>query len=82
MSHTVSKKIILARAIIKKPKVMILEDALDRFNPVETNSIINYLTHKDRPWSLIVVSGSDDWKHKCTQIIQLEKGQIKNINHA
>ena len=82
MSHTVSKKIILARAIIKKPKVLILEDALDRFNPIETNSIINYLTHKDRPWSLIVVSGSDDWKTKCTQIIQLEKGEIKNIDHA
>ncbi|CAH8291227.1 ABC-type bacteriocin/lantibiotic exporter with double-glycine peptidase domain [Mariniflexile fucanivorans] len=78
MSHTVSKKLVLARAILKKPKLLILEDALDRFNPVETNSIINYLTHKDRTWALIVVSGSDSWKTKCNKIIQLEKGHIKN----
>ena len=82
MSHTVSKKLILARAILKKPSVLILEDALDRFNPKETNAIINYLTHKDRPWALIVVSGNDQWKTKCNQIIELEKGAIKNIKYA
>lgn len=82
ISHTVSKKIILARAIIKKPKVIILEDALDRFNLSETNSIIDYLTHKDRPWALVVVSGNNSWKSKCNKIIQLDKGEIKNINHA
>lgn len=78
MSHTVSKKIILARAILKKPKLIILEDALDRFNPTETNAIIDYLTHKDQPWGLIVVSGSDSWKSKCTHTITLENGNITN----
>jgi len=78
MSHTVSKKLILARAILKKPKLLILEDALDRFNPIETNAIISYLTDCDRPWALIVVSGNENWKTKCTEIIQLEKGKIKN----
>ncbi len=82
MSHTVSKKLVLARAILKNPKLLILEDALDRFNPIETNSIIEYLTHPDRPWALIVVSGSDSWKTKCSQVIELDKGEIKNINHA
>lgn len=77
MSHTVSKKLVLARAILKKPKVLILEDALDRFNPVETNSIISYLTHPNRPWALIVVSGNESWKMKCSQLIELDKGEIK-----
>lgn len=82
ISHTVSKKIILARAILKNPKLLILEDALDRFNLKETNAIIDYLTHPDRPWALIVVSGSDTWKSKCNQIIEMEKGEIKNNNNA
>lgn len=77
ISHTISKKLVLARAILKKPKLLILEDALDRFNPTETNAIINYLTHKDRPWALIVVSGNDSWKTKCTRTILLDKGEIK-----
>ncbi|WP_203255790.1 peptidase domain-containing ABC transporter [Hyunsoonleella ulvae] len=78
MSYTLSKKIVLARAILKQPKVLILEDALDRFNKKETDAIIDYLTHKDRPWALVVVSSSDAWLNKCSEIITLEQGRIKN----
>ncbi|TXE10008.1 ATP-binding cassette domain-containing protein [Seonamhaeicola algicola] len=78
LSYTISKKIVLARAILKAPKVLILEDALDRFNKQETQAIIEYLTHKDRPWGLVVVSSSSAWINKCTQIITLEQGKIKN----
>ena len=78
MSFTLAKKIVLARAILKQPKVLILEDALDRFNESETNSIINYLAHQDRPWALIVVSSSDAWLNKCSEVIKLEKGTVKN----
>ncbi|WP_346882005.1 ATP-binding cassette domain-containing protein [uncultured Algibacter sp.] len=78
MSYTISKKIVLARAILKKPKVLILEDALDRFNPKETDTIINYLSDSNQPWALIVVSSSDSWLNKCNEIITLEKGRIKN----
>lgn len=80
MSYTISKKLILARAIIKQPKIMILEDPLDQFNLEETLEIINYLTDSKRPWSLIVTSSKKSWKSKCTHIITLEKGKIKSIN--
>ena len=78
MSYTLSKKIVLARAILKNPKVLILEDALDRFNRTETKAIVDYLSHPDRPWALVVVSFSTVWNNKCTEIITLEKGQIKS----
>lgn len=80
MSYTVSKKIILARAIIKQPKVLILEDPLDQFNLDETTKIIDYLTDKERPWALIVVSSKKSWRTKCSQKITLEQGEIKFIN--
>ncbi|WP_088324861.1 peptidase domain-containing ABC transporter [Polaribacter tangerinus] len=80
ISFTVAKKIILARAIIKAPKVMILEDPLDQFNYEESQQIIGYLTSKERPWSLIVVSNRKSWETNCTQIITLEKGEIKTTN--
>ncbi|GAA4270624.1 peptidase domain-containing ABC transporter [Hyunsoonleella aestuarii] len=78
MSYTLSKKIVLARAILKAPKVLILEDALDRFNEEETMSIVDYLSHNDRPWGLIVVSSSDIWLNKCSEIITLERGRIQS----
>ncbi len=79
MSYTIAKKIILARAIIKQPKIMILEDPLDQFNLDETLKIINYLTDAKRPWALIVVSSKKSWRTQCTQTITLEKGEIKSI---
>lgn len=79
MSYTIAKKIILARAIIKQPKIMILEDPLDQFNLDDTLKIINYLTDSKRPWSLIVVSSKKSWKTKCSKTITLEKGEIKSI---
>lgn len=80
MSYTIAKKIILARAIIKQPKIMILENPLDQFNLEETLKIISYLTDSKRPWSLIVVSSKKSWRTKCNQVITLEKGEIKSIN--
>ena len=77
MSFTISKKLVLARAMLKVPKLLILEDALDRFNQAETDTIINYLTHKDRPWGLIVVSSSSAWIDKCNELINLDRGVIK-----
>lgn len=79
ISFTVAKKLILARAIIKEPKLMILEDPLDQFNLDETSRIIDFLTDENKPWSLIVVSSKKSWKMKCNQIIKLEKGEIKSI---
>jgi ABC-type bacteriocin/lantibiotic exporter with double-glycine peptidase domain len=79
MSYTIAKKIVLARALLKQPKVLILEDALDQFNQDETNAIIDFITSKDNPWTLIVVSTNKRWIDKCTQQITLENGEIKSI---
>ena len=78
ISYTLSKKIILARAIIKRPRVIILEDALDQFNIEETKKIIAYLTDPKQPWTLIVVSSNKEWETQCSEIITLDKGKIIN----
>ncbi|EDP72135.1 HlyB/MsbA family ABC transporter [Flavobacteriales bacterium ALC-1] len=76
ISFTVAKKIVLARAIVSKPKVLILEDPLEHFEPEEVNKIISFLTNETNPWALVVVSMSNDWSHSCTQVVTLKKGEI------
>ncbi len=78
IAYTIAKKIILARAIVKKPKLLILEDPLDQFKQEKTKEIIDFLTSPSQPWSLIVVSSNNTWKDYCNKHIILEKGQIKN----
>ncbi|WP_338359245.1 ABC transporter ATP-binding protein, partial [Yeosuana marina] len=76
IAYTVTKKLVLARAIVKKPKLLILEDPLDQFQKQEAKKIIEFLTNKSQPWSLIVVSNNESWKHSCNKNITLKKGII------
>ena len=78
MSYTVSKKIILARAILKKPKLLVLKEPLDHFDQKEASVIIDFLIDKKHSWSLIVVSQNPLWENKLDKIISLDNGQIIN----
>ena len=75
-SFTVVKRIVLARAIIDAPKLLILEDPLEHFEAEEASEIIDMLTSKSNPWALIVVSTNDTWSKRCSQVITLENGEI------
>ncbi|WP_117880936.1 peptidase domain-containing ABC transporter [Aureibaculum luteum] len=78
MAFTISKKIVLARALVKKPKLLILEDPLENFHKEEAKRIIDFLASSSRAWSLIVVSNNLSWKAHCNKHITLKNGNIVN----
>ena len=77
IAYTAAKKIILARAIIKSPKLLILEDPLDQFSMEEAANIITYITDPKHTWSLIVVSANKQWESSCSTIVTLDNGKIQ-----
>ncbi len=81
---TVSKRIVLARAIIHNPKLLLLKDPLEHFEKDEATRIIKYLTAAERPWALVVSSRNRQWKNDCNQTITICEGKItsKNKNNA
>lgn len=74
--YTISKKIVLARSIIRKPKLLILKDPLDHFSETEAEKLIQFLAGKEHPWTLLVVSQNPKWKQFCHNHIIVEKGSI------
>jgi len=76
LSYTKAKKIILARAIVTKPKILILEDPLDQFEASETKRIIKFLSNIENPWTLIVASMNPRWKNTCNRTVTLKNGKI------
>lgn len=79
ISKTVAKKIILARAILKNPKVLILEEPLDEFNTIEFEEIVKFLTDKNNPWGLMIISANPMWKKYMKEHMTLEDGEIKTF---
>ncbi|SCX93540.1 ABC-type bacteriocin/lantibiotic exporter, contains an N-terminal double-glycine peptidase domain [Nonlabens sp. Hel1_33_55] len=76
ISYTVGKKIVLARSIVRKPKMLILKDPLDQFEPEESDRIMKFLTDPSNGWSIVVVSQSSRWLDHCSRIVSLENGRI------
>ena len=77
--YTVAKKIVLARSIVRRPKLLILKDALNQFDEIEALRIMEFLTDKSNPWALVVVSQDAKWIGRCDRMITMENGKIVSI---
>lgn len=80
-SYTTAKKIILLRALLKKPQVLLLEDSLDQCSALETQKIIQYLCQSKHPWSIVVVSNNPIWEAHCDQVVELVDGTPKPLSN-
>jgi ABC-type bacteriocin/lantibiotic exporter with double-glycine peptidase domain len=76
LSYTVGKKIVLARSIVRYPKMLILKDPLDQFDTDEAERIMDFLTDPKNGWSLVVVSQNDAWMKRCGRLITLDQGKL------
>jgi ABC-type bacteriocin/lantibiotic exporter with double-glycine peptidase domain len=77
ISFTIAKKIVLARSIVHKPKLLILKEPLEHFNNAEADKIRKFLTSDERSWTLVVVSQHPDWIKSCSTVYTLENGKLK-----
>jgi len=78
--YTIAKKIVLARSIVRKPKLLILKDPLDQFKKEEAVRLMNFLSDSNNGWALMVVSSNLEWADRCTRIITMHDGEITNKN--
>jgi ABC-type bacteriocin/lantibiotic exporter with double-glycine peptidase domain len=76
LSSSNAQKIILARSIVSKPKVLFYEEPLDKMDEEATLEIIDFITDSKNKWTLIVSSKNEYWKQKCNRKIKMSEGKI------
>ncbi|KAB5485091.1 MULTISPECIES: peptidase domain-containing ABC transporter [Flagellimonas] len=74
----ISKKIVLARSIVTRPKLLLLKDPLELFGESESEQIMDFLGDPSNGWALIVVSENPRWANRCNRIITMENGRLIN----
>lgn len=79
ISNLERKKIILARAILKKPDLLILKEPLELFSTIEAKNLVKFFADEAHQWSLIVAGRTEQWEKVCTKKIVLENGRIQHI---
>jgi ABC-type bacteriocin/lantibiotic exporter with double-glycine peptidase domain len=77
LSSSIKAKILLARSIIRKPKVLFYEDPTESMEIEVANQIIDFIT-SESSWTVIVSSKNLHWKEKCSRNLLMEKGIIKS----
>lgn len=71
LSSSLVERILLARSIVVRPRLLLLDDIFHLFDPAEREEIVNFLWAKTNPWTLIAASNLDVVKRNSTQIIEL-----------
>ncbi|NMH25414.1 peptidase domain-containing ABC transporter [Flavobacterium solisilvae] len=78
LSSSNAQKILVARSIISKPKILFYEDVLDKMDTEAANEIIDFITSDKNKWTLLVTSKNDNWKAKCNRVLNMSEGKIIN----
>ena len=76
LSSSNAQKILLARSIVNKPKILFYEDPLDKMDEEASKEIIDFLTNSSNQWTVIVSSKNNYWEQKCSRKITLQSGKI------
>jgi ABC-type bacteriocin/lantibiotic exporter with double-glycine peptidase domain len=86
LSSSNAQKILIARSIVTQPKVLLLEDPLNKMDTKIANEIIDFLVDPKHKWTLVVSSKNEYWKKQCSRTIELSNGKLiadsKTQNHA
>ena len=71
--RSIIQKLLLARILLQKPNLLLMEDPLSFIAEEEKRMIIDYIMSPDQHWTVIVISDFYYWKERSNRVIDLEK---------
>lgn len=76
ISESLARRIILAKSIVIRPKLLILEDFLMGMERDAKMKLIDLLLNKEFGWTLIIISNDPDVMQKCDRTIIMKEGKL------
>lgn len=72
-------KLLIARAIVDNPKVVLFEYTFEHFDDEQKERIINFLLDKKNGWTFIASSNDHYLAKRCEKIVVMSGGRIRQI---
>lgn len=70
------QKLLLARSIVDRPKLLLLEDPFEHLDDAESNAIVDFLVSKENGWTIIAVSSNEYFRSKVDSVLKMENGRF------
>jgi ABC-type bacteriocin/lantibiotic exporter with double-glycine peptidase domain len=80
-SESFITKVTLARCLVTKPRILMIDDTLQNLHLKEKKRIIELLTNKEMPWSLIMLSNDPLVMETCDKVLVLNEGKVIAMGH-
>lgn len=74
--ESIRTKIILARAIVRLPRLLALEPFVESMAQEDRSKLIAFVTDKHQPWTLVAVTNDHEFAQSCDRIVILEEGEV------
>lgn len=71
-----ARKLVLARAVASRPRLLLLDESLDDLDEASRAQITGFLFDPQRPWSVVVTSHDASTLRHCTRTVLLHDGQL------
>jgi ABC-type bacteriocin/lantibiotic exporter with double-glycine peptidase domain len=75
LPRSTKAKIVLARALLCKPKLILLDENMNRIRPDERKDILKQILDKSNPWTVIAISNNVKMAPYFDRIMYIENGQ-------
>ena len=79
LAGSIVQKMLLARSIVHKPRLLVLENALEGIDESERKDIIDLLVDKRYPWTLIAVSKDSYFRSQVDYCIEMSEGVAQKV---
>ncbi len=83
LSHRQACRLMVARAIVDRPRLLILDHLLDQIDaPDDQQWLSTALFATDRPWTLLCMTERPDVLARCTRVLALSASGIGDVSAA
>jgi putative ABC transport system ATP-binding protein len=78
LSESQCLRLMLARAIVERPKLLLVDGTLDKLADRELPQLIENLLGKSTPWTTVISTGRNQIIVACDHFLDLDRGELKN----
>lgn len=76
LSRSIIAKILMARCLIKKPKLLLIDDNIDLIRETEKEAILDFVFNKENSWTVIIVNNVITRTDSYDRIFCMKDGEL------
>jgi ABC-type bacteriocin/lantibiotic exporter with double-glycine peptidase domain len=79
LSHRQACRLMIARAIVGRPRLLVLDGALDQIDrSQDRDRLVSVLFDTDAPWTLVCITERPDLLARCSRVVVLGQGAVSD----